>query len=306
MYAIGSGWNAWPTTIHGAAGIALVAAAPWKSAVSRRGASRRGLRAAFPSLLLAAAVVAALLTGFAHRAGARQAGPLLVMQIHVGAALVAVVLAVWHVVARPVRPRRTDLDRRALLQGGLVAGGATVLTVALPHAGDRPTRSLERGSGDPASMPVTQWLDDSVPFIDSERWRLRVAGRRWSLAELRELEDDGGEELTAVLDCTGGWYAQQRWHGVRLDRLLAASGAPPGGRSVVLRSATGYGRRFPRSDAPHLLLATGTAGGPLSPGHGFPARLVAPARRGFWWVKWVVEIDVSDRPWWLQSPFPLT
>ena len=47
-------------------------------------------------------------------------------------------------------------------------------------------------------------------------------------------------------------------------------------------------------------------GRPLSHGHGFPARLVAPGRRGFWWVKWVTDIEVSDRPWWWQSPFPLT
>jgi DMSO/TMAO reductase YedYZ molybdopterin-dependent catalytic subunit len=35
------------------------------------------------------------------------------------------------------------------------------------------------------------------------------------------------------------------------------------------------------------------------------ARLVAPDRRGFWWVKWVVAIEVDDLPDWWQSPFPL-
>ena len=44
----------------------------------------------------------------------------------------------------------------------------------------------------------------------------------------------------------------------------------------------------------------------LSPGHGFPLRLVAPGRRGFWWVKWVERIETSATPWWWQSPFPLT
>ena len=41
-------------------------------------------------------------------------------------------------------------------------------------------------------------------------------------------------------------------------------------------------------------------------GHGFPARLVAPDRRGFWWVKWVVRIETSNVPWWVQSPYPLS
>jgi DMSO/TMAO reductase YedYZ molybdopterin-dependent catalytic subunit len=58
------------------------------------------------------------------------------------------------------------------------------------------------------------------------------------------------------------------------------------------------------ADAPHLLLATHVAGQPLSAGHGAPLRLVAAGRRGFWWVKWVVRIEVVDAPWWLQPPFP--
>ncbi|MBA3290380.1 MAG: molybdopterin-dependent oxidoreductase, partial [Actinobacteria bacterium] len=67
-----------------------------------------------------------------------------------------------------------------------------------------------------------------------------------------------------------------------------------------------YARRFPLTDASRLLLATRVGGNLLSEGHGFPARVVAPGRRGFWWVKWVTSIDVDDRSWFLQPPFPLT
>ena len=35
------------------------------------------------------------------------------------------------------------------------------------------------------------------------------------------------------------------------------------------------------------------------------AEIGAPGRRGFWWVKWVVAVEVSDRPPWRQPPFPL-
>jgi hypothetical protein len=31
-----------------------------------------------------------------------------------------------------------------------------------------------------------------------------------------------------------------------------------------------------------------------------------PHRRGFWWVKWVESVKLSDLPAWGQSPFPLT
>lgn len=303
MYAIGTGWNRWATLAHGAAGVALLGLAPWKSVIARRGLRRRGVAGALPSLGLVVALVVALASGFAHRAGARDLGPLLVNQVHVGAAVVAAVLTVVHLRTRPVPlpPRRIDLGRRRALRTGLLAGGSMAVTTALPHASERYTRSLERGSFQPAAMPVTQWFLDEVQRLDADGWRLRVGDRAWSLDELAALPQ---VEVVTTLDCTGGWYATQRWTGVPLSHVLAASGLV-GGRSVEARSVTGYRRRFPFDDAPDLLVATGAGGAPLSAGHGAPARIVAPGRRGFWWVKWLAEVDVDDVPWWFQPPFPL-
>ena len=53
------------------------------------------------------------------------------------------------------------------------------------------------------------------------------------------------------------------------------------------------------------MIATHLDGVPLAAGNGAPARLVAPGRRGFWWVKWVTAVEPSTRPPWWQSPFPL-
>jgi DMSO/TMAO reductase YedYZ molybdopterin-dependent catalytic subunit len=132
-------------------------------------------------------------------------------------------------------------------------------------------------------------------MVDSDQWRLVVAGWPWSLAELGELVDKHGRELSATLDCAGGWFAHQRWSGVPLDRLLAASEAEAG-RSLEVRSLTGYSRRLPAPDAVRLVVATAAGGRPLSAGHGAPTRLVAPGRRGFWWVKWLASIEPSDTP----------
>jgi len=115
------------------------------------------------------------------------------------------------------------------------------------------------------------------------------------------------DSVEAVLDCTGGWFSRQQWSGIRLDRLLESAGTLPAGtRSLEVVSSTGFSRRFPVDRLDRVWLATAVGGRPLSPGHGFPVRIVAPDRRGFWWVKWVVAVRADARPWWTQPPFPLT
>lgn len=311
-FGIGVGWNHWVTIAHGIVGLAILALSPWKQMVVARGI-RRPRRGRAASVVFLALVTVALVTGFAHSTGLlRSMGPVSAMQVHVGAALLSIPLLVGHVVARPAPVHRTDLSRRTLLRSGALLGGAGVAyaaveTVArltsLPGGKRRYTGSFATGSFEPERMPVTQWLDDPVPEIEAEGWTLTVGadGRRRALTheDLLSFSD----KLTAVIDCTGGWYAEQQWEGVWLADLLPDEVQ---GRSIRVRSFTGYSRRYPLRDAGKLLLATRVGHRPLSAGHGFPLRLCAPGRRGFWWVKWVTEIEVDDVPWWLQPPFPLT
>jgi len=308
-FASGGRWAFAALAAHGAAGLGIVLLSPWKAAISRRG-MRRDRPGTPGSILLAVLVVVTVATGVAHAIGVWPS--LLAIQIHVAAALCSIPLAVWHVIVRPVRPRRVDLSRRSLLRAGAVAGGSVaafgaiegiVRATGLPGSDRRATGSYERGSFEPNAMPVTQWLDDADPRLEASNWRLEVRspdGFRALTYDEIGVHDDG---VRATLDCTGGWFATQDWSGIRLDRLLEHLDDV---RSVVVTSATGYGRRFPIGDATSLILATRVSGEPLSAGHGFPARLVAPGRRGFWWVKWVERIEASSTPWWWQSPFPLT
>ncbi len=300
--AFASGWVAFELSgqsarallvIHAAAGVAIVLLVPWKSMVARRGLRRpRPLR--WASLVLAAGLLVSLAFGFLHSFGRPDVGYMTALDFHVGAALAVVPFVAWHLLARPAKFRPADLSRRNFLRGAMLLGASALSVMALPGARRAPTGSFK------ADYPIpTQWMFDVTPELGIDGWSLQVAGRSWTYDELGTFSD----RVTAVLDCTGGWYSEQVWEGVWLHRLLPPGAA--GTASVNVRSATGYSRRFAIADAPRLLLATRLDGSPLGSGHGFPVRLVVPGQRGFAWVKWVASVDADDLPWWWQPPFPL-
>ncbi|MGA7909964.1 MAG: molybdopterin-dependent oxidoreductase [Candidatus Dormiibacterota bacterium] len=296
----------WSLVVHATSGFAILLLLPWKSMIARHGL-QRPRPGRWASIALAALVLVSLLAGLAHSTGALVTwGPFTAMELHVGAAIAAVPLAIWHIAARPIRVRPADFSRRAFMRGGMAVGVAATAYVAsegvvraatLPGASRRFTGSYEAGSFQPALMPVSSWMFDSIPQIEAATWRLRAGSQTWSYDQLAAFDD----RVTATLDCTGGFYSTQEWAGARLDRLVETKG----GMSIRVVSRTGYDRRFPVDEAGSLVLATRFGGMQLDAGHGFPLRLVAANRRGFWWVKWVVAIEVDDVPHWWQSPFPL-
>ena len=147
----------------------------------------------------------------------------------------------------------------------------------------------------------------ATQHIDGDQWRLRVNGHveRPYEMDLEELQS-WNSRLTAILDCTGGWYTTREWQGVPVTELLARANVKPGAGSITIRSRTGYYRRYSMAEAERALLASRVDGAPLSPGHGFPARMVEPHKRGYDWVKWVDEITVNDTSKFWQPPLPVT
>ncbi len=301
----------WSLVVHAVGSLAMVALIPWKSMIARRGVARRR-PGWWASLIFSLLVLVSLVAGLLHSTGIlRWVGNITAMEVHVGAAIAAVPFAIWHVIARRIPLRATDLSRRSLLRTGTLLTGAGVAYVAsealvraasLPGASRRFTGSYELGSFQPELMPVTQWMFDRIPAIDVTRWRLKVGIggqlREWTYEELLNFDD----RVLAVLDCTGGFYSKQEWAGAWLSRLLPRPGEA---LSLHVRSETGYDRRFPIEDLPQVLLATRLGGLPLDAGHGYPVRIVAPNRRAFWWVKWVTSIEASGVPAWWQPPFPI-
>jgi hypothetical protein len=268
--------------------------------------------------LLALLLVAVLVSGFVWiTAGPHYLLGYSVINLHAFAAIALAVVLSWHVlerrwIARVPRAR----DRRAFLRWTGVAllgvalwrlEGPVERGLGLPGRRRRWTGSYEQGSFSPY-FPTVSWLNDDPAPVELASWRLVVEGavdRRLELPyeQLRRL---GHTSRKATIDCTGGWFAHQRWTGVPLAALLEAAGVADGAHSVSVESVTGYGRSFSLDRARGLLLATHVAGEPLAHGHGAPLRLVVPDRRGFEWVKWIVRVRVETTSHLLQPPLPLT
>lgn len=234
--------------------------------------------------------------------------------IHMNLAWMLIPLLLWHAFRHRASLRRRYLvDRRHVLRAmGLVMAGflawraAELAGVLVDGPGSR-RRFTGSYPENGADFPVTMWLNDRTPIIDASTWALSVEGHveapyRMGLEELQTWS----ERLTATLDCTGGWHTTREWKGIAVSQLLARARPKPGAGSITVRSRTGYFRRYSLAEADRALLASSVDGMPLSPGHGFPARILEPHKRGYDWVKWVDSITVNQTGKLWQPPLPLT
>ncbi|HEU4997870.1 MAG TPA: hypothetical protein VFT68_02920, partial [Lapillicoccus sp.] len=177
LFLVGSGPVWLVAVLHGGLGLGFLALVPWKRVVVRRGLARRR-PGRDVSVALTWVLLVAVLSGVAHLVGLTGGDlPVTVMQLHVTAGVLATLLTVVHAVQRPVRLRRTDWGRRALLRGGAVTAAAAGLGVAAAATGSALDRGGDRqATGSfrvrPDQVPVTQWFLDSVADVDVAAWRL--------------------------------------------------------------------------------------------------------------------------------------
>jgi hypothetical protein len=290
------------TLVHGLLGLAVVLLVPWKSVIVRRAPALRLASLALVALI-AVCITSGLVEVFLGYGVMWRLSP---MQVHVGSAVLAAPLLAWHLLRHQrQRLRRRDLSRRTLLRTGVLAAGVAATYGTLEGIGrlarSASTTRIATGSHYLSAdvVPATMWLFDRVPAVPAD-YRIHVAGKELTVSDLASRSTT----LAARLDCTSGWYTDAEWTAVSLDRLLSAEQVVAAA-SIEVVSLTGYRRRFPADEAGSLWLATAYQGVPLRPAYGAPVRLVAPHRRGFWWVKWVASVELSDLPGWGQSPFPL-
>ena len=302
--------------VHRVAGWGLLVLLPWKAAIAvrslRRGMNRRFDRS-FLVLISILLSVATLTIAALVLVWKLQIGPYYVwiagfgysgIGWHWGIAMGLAPLFVIHAWRHWLKPKKTDFTgRRQVLKlmglgAAAVAGWGLTETLASSIQNEKTRRrftgSREEGSFAGNAHPVTSGADQGKVRLDLETWSLRVTGTvdtplAWTYADLLA---QSTSEVTATLDCTGGWYTVQTWRGVLLLELLVQAQLLPQAKGIILRGVLEYSAPFTLAQAQEILLATHVSEQVLDHPHGFPLRAVVPSRRGWHWVKWMTEVQV--------------
>lgn len=163
----------------------------------------------------------------------------------------------------------------------------------------------------------------SPPVIDPEQWSLRIHGMveeevTLTMDDVLDLPlEEHHITLTCVSNPVGGdLVGNATWLGYPVRELLSRARPSSQADMVLSHSFDGFTASTPigaLTDDRAALLAVGMNGQPLTPIHGFPARLVVPGLYGFVSAtKWVTELEVTrfdektaywtDRGWDAKAP----
>lgn len=161
------------------------------------------------------------------------------------------------------------------------------------------------------------------PSIDAAAWTLTVDGEvatplTLTLDEIRRMPS---ATVTMTLECAGngraffdppvagiqwgkGAVGTARWTGVRMADLLKRAGARETGRFIIMNGGDrpvgtmpDFVRQVPIAKAldPDTIVAYEMNGQPIPAVHGFPLRAIVPGWEGAYAVKWLTNLQVSER-----------
>lgn len=142
-----------------------------------------------------------------------------------------------------------------------------------------------------------------VPRIDPGRWALTIGGATadgaQTVLDLPALQAMPQISVVADLHCVSKVSVTGLgWTGVSLGHLLSLAPPAAGVEHVLFSACYGYSASVHLVDlrSPDALVATGLDGVPLTPEHGWPARVILPHLYGFKGPKWVMAMDYHELP----------
>jgi DMSO/TMAO reductase YedYZ molybdopterin-dependent catalytic subunit len=164
---------------------------------------------------------------------------------------------------------------------------------------------------DPARLPPGQYLTEKwpvlhagqVPEVDLATWDLRVFGEVESEVTLTydELRALPASEVTSDIHCVTRWSRfDAHFKGVHWRELAKLANPKPSARFVIAHAEHGFTANspLPAIEDDDALVVYEADGEPLTPDHGWPARLFVPTKYFWKSAKWLraLELRADDQP----------
>ena len=175
----------------------------------------------------------------------------------------------------------------------------------------RAERKVRDAGYDPARLPPGQYLTEkwpvlhagSVPHVDLATWSFTVTGEVENPLRLthEELQALPQAEITTDIHCVTRWSRfDTTFRGVHWRELAKLTRPKPTASFVIVHAEQGFTSNLPLAaiEADEALIAWEADGGPLTPDHGWPLRLVVPSRYFWKSAKWLrgLELRSIDEP----------
>jgi DMSO/TMAO reductase YedYZ molybdopterin-dependent catalytic subunit len=164
---------------------------------------------------------------------------------------------------------------------------------------------------DPARLPPGQYLTEKwpvlhagdVPKVDLATWDLRVYGEVEQPLTLtyEQLTQLPATEVTIDIHCVTRWSRfDAKFKGVHWRELAALCKPKPSARFVIAHAEQGFTANVPLAalEDENALVVYEADGAPLTPDHGWPARLFIPSKYFWKSAKWLraIEVSAADKP----------
>jgi DMSO/TMAO reductase YedYZ molybdopterin-dependent catalytic subunit len=222
--------------------------------------------------------------------------------------------------------RRGFIGRALLAFGGLAFAGAFVsLGSQVIAAARKGGAGADAGAADPGGFGPTPALTPVGDFytvnkglgatlVDGASWALVIDGLvdRPARIDLAELESLPWLESYRTLECISTdivrgdhLIGNQKWRGVPVADLLDRVGAQAAATWVLWEADDGFTESLPIEVArhPETWIAYRMGNAPLTPEHGYPARVLIPGRFGMKQPKWLRRMQLADHEeagYWVQ------
>jgi hypothetical protein len=196
------------------------------------------------------------------------------------------------------KPDERIARRTVLAAVGLGSAGLVVTTAgqSLPLLDPVNVFAPRKEGIGPEDVPInkTAMAAGVILLADDPGWTLSITGASGTRALTRvQLDALTQTTVTLPIACVEGWSVSAEWTGVRFRDLARMVGGLGKDFTVQSLQHGAYARTILEAnfvEDPRTLIALRLNGSVLTIDHGYPARLIAPARPGVLQTKWLAAL----------------